>query len=141
MRTTPSTPAWAVLETGVTHEQALVCLSNREIVDASRWCTFHCKMAKNCLITVVFSNWFGLIYLAIQPPSIITAFVHPPSTLAVEFCYSETRACSFPTCAPDANSANSSSPSPSPPIRSRARRSSRRRRSAAGISAKACTAV
>jgi len=30
-----------------TYEQALVCLSNREIVDASRGCTFHCKMANN----------------------------------------------------------------------------------------------
>ena len=29
------------------YEQALVCLSNREIVNASRGCTFHCKMAKS----------------------------------------------------------------------------------------------
>ena len=29
------------------YEQALVCLSNRELVDASRGCTFHCKMANN----------------------------------------------------------------------------------------------
>jgi len=29
------------------NEQALVCLSNREIVDASRGCTFHCKTANN----------------------------------------------------------------------------------------------
>ena len=28
-------------------EQALICLSNREIVDASRGRTFHCKMANN----------------------------------------------------------------------------------------------
>jgi len=41
------------------YEQALVCLSNREIVDASRGCTFHCKMANNRLITV-----FSLIVLA-----------------------------------------------------------------------------
>ena len=34
------------------YEQVLVCLSNGEIVDASRWCTFHCKMANNRLITV-----------------------------------------------------------------------------------------
>jgi len=34
------------------HEQALVCLSSREIVDASRGCTFHCEMANNRLITV-----------------------------------------------------------------------------------------
>jgi len=33
--------------TGNTNEQALVCLSDREIVDASRGCTFHCKMANN----------------------------------------------------------------------------------------------
>jgi len=52
-------------------------------------------MASNILITVFFSNCFGQIHLAIKPPSIITAFVHPPSTLAVEFCYSETRACSI----------------------------------------------
>jgi len=26
-------------------EQTLVCLSNREIVDASRWCKLHCKIA------------------------------------------------------------------------------------------------
>jgi len=61
------------------YEQALVCLSNREIVDVSRGCTFHCKMANNRF----FSNCFGLICLAIYPPSIIMAFVHPPSTLAV----------------------------------------------------------
>jgi len=36
------------------HEQALGCLSNREIVDASRGRTFHCKMANNRLITVFF---------------------------------------------------------------------------------------
>ena len=29
------------------YEQALVCLSNREIVDASRGRTFHCKTANN----------------------------------------------------------------------------------------------
>jgi len=29
------------------YEQALVCLSDREIVDASRGRTFHCKMANN----------------------------------------------------------------------------------------------
>ena len=29
------------------YEQALVFLSNKEIVDASRWCTFYGKMAKN----------------------------------------------------------------------------------------------
>ena len=29
------------------YEQALVCLSNREIVDASRGRIFHCKMANN----------------------------------------------------------------------------------------------
>ena len=40
-------------------EQALVCLSNREIADASRRCTFHCKMANNRLIAV-----FSLIVLA-----------------------------------------------------------------------------
>ena len=51
------------------HEQALVCLSNREIVDASRGCTFHCKMANSRF----FSNCFGRIYLATNPHSIITA--------------------------------------------------------------------
>jgi len=30
-----------------TYEQALVCLSNREIVDASRERRFHCKIANN----------------------------------------------------------------------------------------------
>ena len=78
------------------HEQALVCLSNREIVDASRRRPFHCKMANNGLIAVGFSNCVGLIYLANKPPSTITAFGFPPSTLAVEFCYSETTACSSP---------------------------------------------
>jgi len=48
----------------------------------------------NGVITVFF-NWVRLINLAIYPPSIITAFVHPPSTSAVEFCYSETRACLY----------------------------------------------
>jgi len=47
------------------YEQALVCLSNREIVDASRGSTFHCKMTNNSIITVLFSNCVGLIYLAI----------------------------------------------------------------------------
>jgi len=46
------------------NEQALVFLSNREIVDASRGCTFHCKMANTRLTTAVFSNCVGLIYLA-----------------------------------------------------------------------------
>jgi len=32
----------------VCYEQALVCLSNRDIVDASWGQTFHCKMASNC---------------------------------------------------------------------------------------------
>jgi len=32
------------------YPQALVCLSNREIVDASRGRTFHCKMANNRVI-------------------------------------------------------------------------------------------
>jgi len=35
------------------YEQALVCLSNKEIVDASRGCAFHCKMANN-RVTVCF---------------------------------------------------------------------------------------
>jgi len=35
--------------TGYCHEQALVCLSNREIVDASRGRTLHYKMANNHL--------------------------------------------------------------------------------------------
>ena len=48
-----------------THEQALVCLSNREIVDASRGRIFHCKMANNRLITVFFSNCVGLFYVTI----------------------------------------------------------------------------
>jgi len=37
----------------------------------------------------------GLLSLAIQPPLVITAFGFPPSTLAVEFYYSETRASSL----------------------------------------------
>jgi len=40
-------------------EQALVCLSNRYIVDASRGCTFHCKMANIGFIPI-----FSLIVLA-----------------------------------------------------------------------------
>ena len=31
-------------------EQALVCLSNREIVDASRGRTFHCKIANRRIV-------------------------------------------------------------------------------------------
>jgi len=48
-------PGVGVVEAGAlhlklvrSHEQALVCLSNREIVDASRGRTFHYKMASNC---------------------------------------------------------------------------------------------
>jgi len=37
------------------HEQALVCLSNREIVDASRGRTFHCKMANNRFFSLIVS--------------------------------------------------------------------------------------
>jgi len=76
----------------ISHEQALVCLSNREIVDASRGCTFYCKMANNRF----FSNCFGLVYLAIYPPSIIKANVRPPSASTDFFNFSETRACSWP---------------------------------------------
>jgi len=43
-----------VLLTSAGNEQALVCLPNREIVDASRGRTFHCEMANNRLITVFF---------------------------------------------------------------------------------------
>jgi len=76
------------------NEQALVCLSNREIVDASRGRTFHCKTANNRF----FFNCFGLIYLAIYPPSIITANVRPPSASTDFFNFSETRACSPEKC-------------------------------------------
>jgi len=42
------------------HEQALVCLSKKEIVDASRGRTFHCKMAENrCFLKLVLPNLFG----------------------------------------------------------------------------------
>jgi len=83
------------------NEQSLVCLSNREVVEASRRRPFHFKVANNRLITVIFSTGVGLIYVSIQPPSIITAFAFPPSTLAVEFCYSDTRACSCQHNNPD----------------------------------------
>jgi len=46
-------------------------------------------------ITVCFSNCVGLIYLAIYPPSIITANVRPPSASTDFFNFSETRACSY----------------------------------------------
>jgi len=77
------------------HAQTLVCLSNREIVDASRWCTFHCKNGEYRFNNRFFSNCFGLIHVAIQSPSIITAFVHHPSASTVSFIFSKTRACSF----------------------------------------------
>jgi len=41
---------WRVYDSGenkALYEQALVCLSNREIVDASSGRTFHCNMANN----------------------------------------------------------------------------------------------
>ena len=43
----PSGPCYEIRSVVRIYEQALVCLSNREIVDASRGCTFHCKMASN----------------------------------------------------------------------------------------------
>jgi len=46
-------------------------------------------------ITGFFLNCFGLIYLAIYPPSIITANVRPPSASTDFFNFSETRACSL----------------------------------------------
>jgi len=54
----PSQPARPALSHG-RDEQALVCLSIREMVDARRWCTFHCKIVSNGLIT-----FFSLIVLA-----------------------------------------------------------------------------
>jgi len=51
-----------VLSYGVClYEQALVCLSIIESLDASRGRQFHCKRANNCF----FFNCVGLIYLAI----------------------------------------------------------------------------
>jgi len=49
----------AKYEPYVENEQALVCLANREIVDASRGRTFHCKVANNRLIT-----FFSLMIVA-----------------------------------------------------------------------------
>jgi len=46
----------------VRYEHALVCLSNRAIVDASRGRTFHYTIANNRLIPFCFSNWVGLIH-------------------------------------------------------------------------------
>ena len=40
------------------YEQALVCLSNREIVDASRGCTFHCKTANHRFCSLIVSAEF-----------------------------------------------------------------------------------
>jgi len=51
------------------HEQALVCLCYKLILDASRRQPFHRKMAKNR----VFSYRVALIYLAFWLPSIMTA--------------------------------------------------------------------
>ena len=76
------------------YEQALVCISYREIFDASTGCTCHCKMANNRSIAVLGGNRFGHLL------SRLAAFNYnglctPSSALAVEFCYSETRACSW----------------------------------------------
>jgi len=43
----------------VGNEQALVCLSNREIVDASRGRTFHCKIANNRFFQLVWPYLFS----------------------------------------------------------------------------------
>ena len=48
---------YAFFEMRPSYEQTLVCLSNRETVDASRGWTSHCEMANNRF----FSNCFGLI--------------------------------------------------------------------------------
>jgi len=68
------------------NEQALVCLSNREILDVSRGRPFHCKMANNHE-EPYFSRivWAYLFSHSAIPPSIIMAFRFPPSTLAVDF--------------------------------------------------------
>jgi len=55
------TPLFCFNGGGAAYEQALVCLSNEEILDVSRGRPFHCKMA-NCRL---FSLGAGLIYLAI----------------------------------------------------------------------------
>jgi len=44
----------ATLRQAEVHKQALVCLSNREIMDASRGRTCHCLMANNRIMTVFF---------------------------------------------------------------------------------------
>jgi len=64
------------------HEQVLVCLSNREIVDASRGRTFYCKMANNRIITFFYN--VGKIHVAMLPLSITTALVRrtPASTVS-----------------------------------------------------------
>jgi len=41
--------------TRVNNEQALVWLSSREFVDASRGCTCHCKMANNRFFSLIVS--------------------------------------------------------------------------------------
>ena len=46
-------------------------------------------------MTVFLLNCFGLICLAIYPPSIITTHVRPPSASTDFFNFSETRACSL----------------------------------------------
>jgi len=66
---------WAVI-----NEQTLVFLFNREILDASRGRPFHSRITNNRF----FSKCVSLLYLSIEPPSIITAFGFPPSALAVE---------------------------------------------------------
>ena len=45
---------WACNSIAIGVAYALVCLSNTDIVDASRGCTFHCKMANTRFRTVVF---------------------------------------------------------------------------------------
>jgi len=75
----------------LSNEQALVCLSNKEKTTRADVDHFIAKWR----ITVFFSNWFGLIYLAIKPP-LQNYNGHWSTDPRVEgfVNFSETRACS-----------------------------------------------
>jgi len=73
---------------------ARVCLTNREIFDASAQRTTISLQngAYNCFFA---SDCWPNIFSRIQPPSITAVFGFPPSALDVDlYFYSETRACS-----------------------------------------------
>jgi len=79
-------------------EQARICLSNRKIAIASTGRPFHCKMVNTRSITVNLCVCWPNLFSHSAFFNYMTAFGFPPSTLAVELCYRDTRTSAHGGC-------------------------------------------